>query len=148
MEEVRLPFLGDPLAALMTIVYGEIAPYVKGLAKGREGDLHAVGAGVVGTPDPSFADYRAAEAKAEALRSAFAGYFQKYDVLLCPVNPMTATPHGATELVVNGEDGAVDSRYACDFAVQSSRFTRALGPVRLQLGEAPDRDSTRLQVAG
>ena len=32
----------------------------------------------------------------------FAGYFNKHDVLLCPVNPMTATPHGAQELVVNG----------------------------------------------
>jgi Asp-tRNA(Asn)/Glu-tRNA(Gln) amidotransferase A subunit family amidase len=103
VEEVRLPFLGDPLAALMTIVYGEFVPYAKALAKGRIGDLHAVGAGLLGTPEPSFADYRAAEVKAEALRSAFAGYFQKYDVLLCPVNPMTATPHGATELVVNGE---------------------------------------------
>jgi aspartyl-tRNA(Asn)/glutamyl-tRNA(Gln) amidotransferase subunit A len=33
---------------------------------------------------PSFADFLAAEAKAEALRSAFAGYFQKFDVLLLP----------------------------------------------------------------
>jgi aspartyl-tRNA(Asn)/glutamyl-tRNA(Gln) amidotransferase subunit A len=75
---------------------------VKALAAGREGDLHAVGAGIVAMSDPSFADFAAAHAKAEALRSAFAGYFQKYDVLLTPVTPMTATPHGALELVVNG----------------------------------------------
>jgi aspartyl-tRNA(Asn)/glutamyl-tRNA(Gln) amidotransferase subunit A len=102
VEEVRLPFLGDPLAALMTVVYGEIVPFVKAIATGREDDLHAIGKGIMGMSDPSFADYLSAEAKAEALRSAFAGYFQRHDVLLCPVNPMTATPHGAQELVVGG----------------------------------------------
>ena len=103
VDEVALPFLGDPLAALMTLVYAEIVPSIKALAAGREADLHAIGKGIVGFSDPSFADYLAAEAKAEALRSAFAGYFQKFVVLLCPVNPMTATPHGAQELVVNGQ---------------------------------------------
>ncbi|MDB5362326.1 MAG: hypothetical protein JWO51_3623 [Rhodospirillales bacterium] len=102
VEEVSLPFLGDPLAALMTVVFGEIVPYVKAFATGREADLHAIGAGIMVTPDPTFADFNGALAQAEALRSAFAGFFQKYDVLLCPVNPMTATPHGAQELVVNG----------------------------------------------
>jgi aspartyl-tRNA(Asn)/glutamyl-tRNA(Gln) amidotransferase subunit A len=102
VEEVSLPFLGDPLAALMTVVFGEIVPYVKALAAGREADLHAIGRGILERSDPSFADFAAAHAKAEALRSAFAGYFLQYDVLLCPVNPMTATPHGAQELVVNG----------------------------------------------
>jgi aspartyl-tRNA(Asn)/glutamyl-tRNA(Gln) amidotransferase subunit A len=102
VEEVSLPFLGDPLAALMTTVFGEIAPYIKKLAAGRESELHAIGAGILDTPDPAFTDYLAAEHQAEALRSAFAGFFQRYDVLLCPVNPVTATPHGAQELIVNG----------------------------------------------
>ncbi|HTH99519.1 MAG TPA: amidase [Acidisoma sp.] len=102
VEEVRLPFLGNPLAALMTLVFGEIVPSVKALATGREADLHTVGAGILGMSDPSFTDFNGALAQAEALRSSFAGFFQKYDVLLCPVNPMTATPHGAQELVVNG----------------------------------------------
>jgi aspartyl-tRNA(Asn)/glutamyl-tRNA(Gln) amidotransferase subunit A len=104
VEEVRLPFMeqGDPLAALMTAVYGEIVPTIKALAAGREAELHAVGAGIVAMSDPSFADFLAAQIQVEAFRSAFAGYFETYDVLLCPVNPMTATPHGAQELVVNG----------------------------------------------
>ena len=102
VEEVALPFLGDSFRALATLAWGEIVPSIKALAAGREGDLHAVGAGIVGMSDPSFADFAAAHAKAEALRSAFARYFQKYDVLLTPVTPMTATPHGALELVVNG----------------------------------------------
>jgi Asp-tRNA(Asn)/Glu-tRNA(Gln) amidotransferase A subunit family amidase len=102
VEEVKLPFLGDPLTALMTVVFGEIVPFVKAFATGREADLHAIGAGIVGQSSPPVADLIAALAQAEALRSAFAGYFRKYDVLLCPVNPMTATPHGAQELTVNG----------------------------------------------
>jgi aspartyl-tRNA(Asn)/glutamyl-tRNA(Gln) amidotransferase subunit A len=102
VEEVTLPFLGDPFNTLATLVYGEIVPSIKALAAGREGELHAVGAGIVGMSDPSFVDFAAAHAQAETLRSAFAGFFQKYDVLLTPVNPMTATPHGALVLVVNG----------------------------------------------
>jgi aspartyl-tRNA(Asn)/glutamyl-tRNA(Gln) amidotransferase subunit A len=102
VDQVTLPFLGDPLAALMTVVFGEMVPYVKAFAAGREAELHTIGAGIMATPDPSFADFAAAHAQAEALRSAFAGFFRSYDVLLCPVNPMTATPHGAQELTVNG----------------------------------------------
>jgi aspartyl-tRNA(Asn)/glutamyl-tRNA(Gln) amidotransferase subunit A len=101
VEEVTLPFLGDPFGTLATLVYGEIVPSIKALAAGRESELHAIG-GIVGTPDPSFGDFAAAHAKVETLRSAFASFFQKYDVLLTPVTPMTATPHGALELVVNG----------------------------------------------
>jgi aspartyl-tRNA(Asn)/glutamyl-tRNA(Gln) amidotransferase subunit A len=102
VQEVNLLFIGDPLAALMTVVFGEFVPYIKAIAAGREHELHAIGASIMGRTDPSFANFAAAHAQAEALRSAFAGYFNKHDVLLCPVNPMTATPHGAQELVVNG----------------------------------------------
>ena len=101
VEEVALPFLGNAFGALATLVYGEIVPSIKALAAGRESELHAVGAGTIGLSDPSFVDFAAAHAQAETLRSAFAGFFEKYDVLLTPVNPMTATPHGAQEVVVN-----------------------------------------------
>jgi aspartyl-tRNA(Asn)/glutamyl-tRNA(Gln) amidotransferase subunit A len=74
VEEVTLPFLGDPFGTLATLVYGELAPSIKALVSGRESELHAVGAGIVATPDPSFADFAAAHAKVEALRSAFAGF--------------------------------------------------------------------------
>jgi aspartyl-tRNA(Asn)/glutamyl-tRNA(Gln) amidotransferase subunit A len=103
VEEVTLPFLGNPLAALMTLLVGEAAPAVKALAAGRESELHFIGAMIAATPEVTFADFLAAEAQAEALRSGFAGFFENYDVLLTPVNPMTATPHGAQELVVNGQ---------------------------------------------
>ncbi len=102
VEPVTLAFLGHPLAALMTLVNGEIVAPIRALAAGREGELHAIGAGIVGRAAPDFADYLAAEARAEALRSAFAGFFEQYDVLLTPVTPMTATPHGAREVSVAG----------------------------------------------
>jgi aspartyl-tRNA(Asn)/glutamyl-tRNA(Gln) amidotransferase subunit A len=102
VEQVTLPFLGNPLGALMTLVHSEIVPSTKALAAGRESELHAIGADIVGRPDPAFADYLAAEAQGEALRSAFVVFFERYDVLLTPVNPMTATPHGAQELIVGG----------------------------------------------
>jgi aspartyl-tRNA(Asn)/glutamyl-tRNA(Gln) amidotransferase subunit A len=103
VEEVTLPFLGDPLSPLMLMVYGELAPEIRKLAKGREHQLHAVGQGIFDSPDPSFTDFNGALRKAEALRTAFSSWFDQYDVLLCPVTPMTATPHGAQELVVNGQ---------------------------------------------
>jgi aspartyl-tRNA(Asn)/glutamyl-tRNA(Gln) amidotransferase subunit A len=104
VEQVGVPFLeqADGLATLMTFVYAELTPYVKALAAGREGELFSTGADIVAMEDPTFADVLAARAKLEALRSAFAGYFANYEVLLCPVNPVTATPHGALELVVDG----------------------------------------------
>ena len=103
VEQVELPFLVNPLGALMTLLYGEIVPSIKALAAGREDQLHAIGQGIVGMADPAFCDFLAAEAQGEELRSAFAGFFERYDVLLTPVNPMTATPHGAQDLVIDGQ---------------------------------------------
>lgn len=102
VEGVRLPFMEetDWLTPFFTLWY-EIVPYLQKFATGREVEMHAVGAGLMATPPPSIVDYIDAEAKVEQLKTAFAGYFQKYDVLLCPVNPFTAPPHGLQELVVN-----------------------------------------------
>ena len=146
VEEVSLPFLGDPLSALMTVVFGEIVPYVKALAAGREGELHAIGVGIVERSNPSFKDFIAAEAQAEALRSAFAGYFQKYDVLLCPVNPMTATPHGAAGTGRQWRDSTVDARHERDVAVQPDRAARALGTVWVEFREPAHRRSTGVEL--
>jgi aspartyl-tRNA(Asn)/glutamyl-tRNA(Gln) amidotransferase subunit A len=103
VEEVSLPFMEkDLLTPFFTLWYGEMIPFVQKFATGRESELHAVGAGLMSTPLPSLVDYVAAEAEVEELKSAFAGYFEKFDVLLCPVNPFTAPLHAQDELVVNG----------------------------------------------
>ncbi len=48
-------------------------------------------------------EYARTENKLEELRSHFANYFLKYDILLSPVTPMTATEHMLQELTVNGQ---------------------------------------------
>src|SRR6266699_156991 len=64
--------------------------------------MHAIGQALIASPMPAAVDYVDALAQVEHLKSGFAGYFQKYDVLLCPVNPFTAPPHARDELIVNG----------------------------------------------
>ena len=103
VEEVSLPFMEkDWLTPFFTLWYGEMIPFAQKHAKGRADQLHAVLSGLVATPLPSLLDYVDAEAKVEELKSAFAGYFQRYDVLLCPVNPFTAPRHAQDEVMVNG----------------------------------------------
>ena len=103
VEEVRLPFMEkDWLTPFFTLWFGEMIPFVQSFATGREADLHAIGAALIGSPIPATVDYVRAEALVEELKSAFAGYFQKYDVLLCPVIPFTAPRHAQDELTVNG----------------------------------------------
>jgi aspartyl-tRNA(Asn)/glutamyl-tRNA(Gln) amidotransferase subunit A len=58
---------------------------------------------ILGTPDTSIEDFVAAEETVERLRDSFAGYFRRYDVLLCPVTPFPATKHGLDDVVVDGE---------------------------------------------
>ncbi len=103
VEEVRLPFMKkDWLTTFFTIWYAEMIPCVQSLTAGSNVELHAVMAALKSTPLPSLVDFVAAEAGVEELKSAFAGYFQKYDVLLCPVMPLTAPRHNQNEVVVNG----------------------------------------------
>jgi aspartyl-tRNA(Asn)/glutamyl-tRNA(Gln) amidotransferase subunit A len=105
VEAVRIPALEqnnyfDPAILLYG---GELGRYVRRFVRDREAELHFIGKIYVSSPDPSLADYIDAEIKTDQLKSAFAGYFQKYDVLLCPVIPFTAPPPGLEEYVVNGE---------------------------------------------
>lgn len=104
VEQVGVPFLKqfDALPALLTFVYGELVPYIKTLAAGREDDLSAAGSEILVVPDPTLEQLRTARTTTESLRSAFSGYFSDYDVLLCPVNPVTAPPHGTQEFIIDG----------------------------------------------
>lgn len=105
VEEVRLPFMEntDWLTPYFNLIYGELVPYMEQFTKGRESELHFVGKATMDYPLLSANDYVKAEAKIEELKSHFANYFVQYDVLLCPVNPMTATAHGLQEYVVDGK---------------------------------------------
>jgi aspartyl-tRNA(Asn)/glutamyl-tRNA(Gln) amidotransferase subunit A len=103
VEEVNPAFLQkDLLTPFFTLWFGEMIPFVKSFGTGREADMHAIGQALIAAPMPAAVDYVDALAQVEDLKSGFAGYFQKYDVLLCPVNPFTAPPHARDELIVNG----------------------------------------------
>ncbi|GLU50559.1 amidase [Dyadobacter frigoris] len=105
VAEVRLPFMEntDWLTPYFNLVYGELVPYMQQYTRGRESELHFIGKATMDYPLLNAAEYVKAEATIEKLRMHFAGYFQEYDVLLCPVNPMTATGHGLNEYIVDGK---------------------------------------------
>lgn len=105
VEEARLPFMEnvDWMTPYFNVVYGELVPYMEQFTKGHESELSVIGKGAMSFPLLNASDYAKAENKIEELRSHFASYFLRYDILLCPVNPMTATKHMLDELVVNGE---------------------------------------------
>jgi aspartyl-tRNA(Asn)/glutamyl-tRNA(Gln) amidotransferase subunit A len=48
-------------------------------------------------------DYIAAEQAAERLRDGFADYFQRFDALITPVQPLPAQKHGTTQFHINGQ---------------------------------------------
>jgi aspartyl-tRNA(Asn)/glutamyl-tRNA(Gln) amidotransferase subunit A len=104
VEEVGLSFFGktDWVATYFTLWYGEMIPFLQKFAKGREADMYPIAATLLNTAQPALADYVDAELKVELLKSLFAGYFEKYDVLLCPVLPFTAKPHNYQDVLVNG----------------------------------------------
>jgi aspartyl-tRNA(Asn)/glutamyl-tRNA(Gln) amidotransferase subunit A len=105
VEAVRIPVLeqNNYFDAAILLYGAELGRYVRRAVGNREAELYSIGKIYVTSPDPSLADYIDAEIKVDKLKSAFAGYFQQYDVLLCPVIPFTAPPPGLPEYVVNGE---------------------------------------------
>ena len=77
---------------------------------GRSDDeLYKMAKTMLSLPDTSMKDYIDAEQAAERLRDGFAGYFEKYDVLLTHVLPIPAHKHGETEFVIDGQK--VDATY-------------------------------------
>ncbi|MDR3485193.1 MAG: amidase [Bradyrhizobium sp.] len=105
VEEVKLPILKetDGVTIFWKLQQMETrSVFEKVTADHQDKIFHHVKA-IFGTPDTSIEDFVAAEQIQERLRDAFAEYFQRYDVLLCPVTPFPATKHGLDDVVVNGE---------------------------------------------
>jgi len=77
---------------------------------GRSQDeLYKMAKTMLSLPDTSMKDFIDAEQAAERIRDGFAGYFQKYDVLLTHVLPIPAHKHGIAEFVIDGQ--TVDATY-------------------------------------
>ena len=105
VENAHIPLLAqtDFVATAMTLFTAELLDDFRKLVAGRKADLHFIGTLYAEMPDPELKDYIAAQALMTQLKSAFAGYFEQYDVLLCPVVPLTAPPHQLQEYVVDGQ---------------------------------------------
>jgi aspartyl-tRNA(Asn)/glutamyl-tRNA(Gln) amidotransferase subunit A len=77
---------------------------------GRSQDeLYKMAKTMLSLPDTSMNDFIHAEQGAERIRDGFAGYFQKYDVLLTHVLPIPAHKHGVEKFVIDGQ--TVDATY-------------------------------------
>lgn len=74
-----------------------------------EDELYKMAKTMLSLPDTSMKDFINAEQAAERIRDGFAGYFQKYDVLLTHVLPIPAHKHGIAEFVIDGQ--TVDATY-------------------------------------
>lgn len=105
VEPVRIPTLEqNNYVDTAVVLYGaELGRYVRRFVGDRDAELHFIGKIYANLPPTAIADYLDAERKVDDLKSAFATYFQRYDVFLCPVIPFTAPPPGLQEYTVNGE---------------------------------------------
>lgn len=105
VEPVRIPVLEqiNSLELLWKLQVMETKPAFREVTAGHEDKIFKHVQAVYDTPDTSIADFVHAEQQIEQLRDGFAAYFQRYDALLCPVTPVPAHQHDATEFVINGQ---------------------------------------------
>jgi aspartyl-tRNA(Asn)/glutamyl-tRNA(Gln) amidotransferase subunit A len=105
VEPVRIPALerDNSLEVFNRLHIMEMKPAFAGATAGHESEMFKISKGMLATPDTTMADFVLAEQAAERLRDGFAEYFQRYDVLLCPVLPIPAHAHGLSEIVINGQ---------------------------------------------
>ena len=104
VEQVRLPVVEqtDANSVLWQLQQMESQPEFEKVTAGHEAEIFRHARLVLDAPDTPIADFVAAEQAIERLRDSFAEYFQRYDVLLCPVTPFPATKHGLNDVVVDG----------------------------------------------
>ena len=104
VEAVRLRALEENnyLTIAVTLYSAELGGYIRKAVGTRDEELHFIGKAYANLSPTPIGDYLDAERKVDDLRSAFATYFEQYDVFLCPVIPFTAPPPGLTEYIVNG----------------------------------------------
>lgn len=88
---------------LSTVLFtAEVVPHFRAVAAGRESELHPLTRRTLQAADVALADYLDAQQRVDELSSLFAGYFEHYDVLLCPVCPVPAPRHAQSALDVAG----------------------------------------------
>jgi aspartyl-tRNA(Asn)/glutamyl-tRNA(Gln) amidotransferase subunit A len=112
VEPVELPGLaGRDCNELTLVLFGaEGGRYLEPIIAGRHAELFPALQRRLAFRVESLADYLRAEADVEALRAELAGFFRRFDILLCPTVPLPAHPHEAPGHVINGQ--AVPARHA------------------------------------
>jgi aspartyl-tRNA(Asn)/glutamyl-tRNA(Gln) amidotransferase subunit A len=105
VEEVKLPFLKDidTVGVLWKLQQMETHPEFGRVTTGHEDQVFRHVQLILDTPDTPIDEFVAAEQTIQFLRDRFAAYFQRYDVLLCPVTPFPATKHGLDDVTVDGQ---------------------------------------------
>ncbi|GCD42446.1 amidase family protein [Streptomyces paromomycinus] len=105
VRESELAWLAERDCTLLsvTLLPPGIRPALRAVTCGREAEVHPVIAATLESAEVSLADYIAAEHEVEHLRTQCAAWFADHDVvLLCPVTPVPAPPHGRSRLDVDG----------------------------------------------
>ncbi|MET8725520.1 amidase [Streptomyces misionensis] len=104
VRECELPWLAERDCTLLsaTLFPPEIRPALRAVTSGHETQVHPVIAATLESAEVPLADYIAAEHEVEQLRTRFAAWFTDHDVLLCPVTPFPAPPHGRSRIEVDG----------------------------------------------
>jgi amidase len=88
-------------------------------------------------------DYEFTKERRLALKAEWAAFFDRYDVLLCPVMPIVAIPHDlnpdvdARTITVNGETRSYGDQYAWMQAIGVAHLPAAVAPVGLTAGGLP-----------
>jgi len=105
VEPARIPIIEEvnALELLWKIQAMETKPAFRKVTAGHEDKIFKHVQAVFNTPDTSIEDFVAAEQQIERIRDGFSQYFQRYDALLCPVTPVPAHGHDASEFVIGGE---------------------------------------------
>jgi len=103
VQPITLPSLERRDCNLLTAIVfrAEMGPYFEAAVAGRHAELHSIIRAYLETPLPSNRDYAAAQDELEGLRRDIAHFFEDYDVLLCPVSPVSAFPHDPHEIMVD-----------------------------------------------
>ncbi len=92
-----------PIQMVMSLLVAEAPHYFQSIVAGREDQLAPSVQRLLDTPEPGLPEYVAALAGCERLRVDMMQHFSTSDLLLLPTAPITAHPHDAVSLDVDGQ---------------------------------------------